>query len=75
MDYSDVISEKESLSEALEERYLYLPGMEPDNSRSHFMEASIQTRWQDELGNNVTNNGDVTSILLSLATKLAGSSS
>ena len=54
MDYSDSISEKESLSEALEERYLYLPGMEPDNSCSHFMEASLQTRWQDELANNVT---------------------
>jgi len=54
MDYSDSISEKESLEEALEERYLYLPGMEPDNSCRHFMEASIQTRWQDELANNVT---------------------
>jgi len=54
MDYSDSISEKESLEEALEERYLYLPGMEPDNSCSHFMEASLQTRWQDELANNVT---------------------
>ena len=54
MDYSDSISEKESLEDALEERYLYLPGMEPDNSCRHFMEASIQTRWQDELANNVT---------------------
>ena len=54
MDYSDSISEKESLEEALEERYLYLPGMEPDNFRNSFMEASIQTRWQDELANNVT---------------------
>jgi len=54
MDYSDSISEKESLEEAREERYLYLPGMEPDNSCRHFMEASIQTRWQDELANNVT---------------------
>ena len=54
MDYSDSINEKESLAEELEERYLYLPGMEPGNYRSHFMEASIQTRWQDELANSVT---------------------
>ena len=54
MDYFDSISEKESAPETLQAKYLYLPGMEPDNYRSHFMEASIQLRWQDELGNNIT---------------------
>jgi KamA family protein len=54
MDYFDSISEKESMPEAMKAKYLYLPGMEPDNFRSHLMETSIQTRWQDELGNNVT---------------------
>ncbi len=54
MDYFDSISEKESMPEAMKAEYLYLPGMEPDNTRSHFMETSIQTRWQDELGNNVS---------------------
>jgi KamA family protein len=54
MDYFDSISEKETMPEAMKARYLYLPGMEPDSISSHFMEASIQTRWQDELGNNVT---------------------
>ena len=54
MDYFDSISEKESIPEALNAKYLYLPGMEPDDIPSHFMEDSIQLRWQDELGNNVT---------------------
>lgn len=54
MDYFDSISEKESVPEALNAKYLYLPGMEPDDIPSHFMEDSIQLRWQDELGNNVT---------------------
>ena len=54
MDYFDSIPEKESIPEALNAKYLYLPGMEPDNIPSHFMEDSIQLRWQDELSNNVT---------------------
>jgi KamA family protein len=54
MDYFDSISEEKSTQEAINARYLYLPGMEPDNSPSYFMEPSIQTRWQDKLGNNVT---------------------
>ena len=54
MDYFDSISEKESVPETLQAKYLYLPGMEPDNLAGHIMEASVQTRWQDELGNNVT---------------------
>jgi len=54
MDYFDSTPEKESVPEALNAKYLYLPGMEPDDIPSHFMEDSIQLRWQDELGNNVT---------------------
>ena len=54
MDYSDSISEKESMPEAMKAKYLYLPGMEPASISSNLMETSIQTRWQDELGNNVT---------------------
>jgi KamA family protein len=54
MDYFDSISEKESTPEALQTRYLYLPGMEPESISSNLMETSIQTRWQDGLGNNVT---------------------
>jgi KamA family protein len=54
MDYFDSISEKESMPEAMKAKYLYLPGMEPAGISSNLMETSIQTRWQDELGNNVT---------------------
>jgi lysine 2,3-aminomutase len=54
MDYFDSTSEKESLAEALQERHSYLPGMEPDSVSSQYMETSVQTRWQDELVNNVT---------------------
>ena len=33
---------------------MYLPSIEPDNYRGRLRDYSIQTRWQDELANNVT---------------------
>jgi lysine 2,3-aminomutase len=54
MDCFDSLLEKESMHETLQARYLYLPGMEPESISSNLMETSIQTRWQDGLGNNVT---------------------
>jgi lysine 2,3-aminomutase len=36
------------------QKYIYLPGMKPDNFCSRLMNYSIQARWQDELANNVT---------------------
>jgi KamA family protein len=54
MDCFDSISENDFVSEPLNAKYKYLPGMGPDDIPSHFMEDSIQLRWQDELGNNIT---------------------
>lgn len=54
MDYFDSISEKESTPETLQAERLYLPGMEPENFHGYHMEPSVQTRWGDELTNNVT---------------------
>ena len=54
MNYFDSISEKKSMPNTLEAKYIYLPGLEPDNLCCRLMDYSFQTRWQDELANNVT---------------------
>ena len=54
MDCFESISEKDFVSGALNERYKYLPGMEPEDITGRFMEDFIQLRWQDEFGNNIT---------------------
>ena len=54
MDYFDSNFDKDSMLETKHGQHLFLPGMEPCTLSSQYMETSIQTRWQDELSNNVT---------------------